>query len=114
MLVQCVCTVKPLKLSAQVAGRLQAALHAAPWSLRLRSAAARAFSDAGPETAGAAARLWPLRPPLRILSNVGPGACVGDPQRSGVGIRIGRQSRVGGALAAGDGADALAAELQAG
>lgn len=90
-------------LPPQVARWLQAALHTAPWSLRLRAAAARALADAGPEIAAAAARLWPLHPPLR--------AAVGD--RLSAAVRNGRAARVGGGLVAGDGGAALAADLQA-
>jgi hypothetical protein len=86
----------------QVAGRLRAALHVAPWSLRLRSAAARALSDAGAGAAASAAALWPLRLP--------PHTAVDESLRPVVAE--GRRARAGGALAAGGPASRLAAELQ--
>lgn len=88
----------------QVARRLQAALHVAPWSLRVRSAAARALSDLSPAAATAAARLWPLRRPPRAAADDTPDGMVRDGQRV----------RVSGALAAAGAGSigALAAELQ--
>lgn len=86
----------------QVADRLASALHAAPWSLRLRAALATALLDIGPLAAPKAARL-----------------CAPAPQPASTGDaaaddahRLMLRARGSGALAAGAGVASVAAELR--
>ncbi len=94
----------PFLHASQTAGWLSAALHAAPWSARVRAALASALLAGGPGSAAAAARLCPIAPAH---------AADGGGERRAAAARELLRARSSAVLAEGGaaGVDALAAQL---